>query len=70
MHWTNLSIDSYFNVIIGLDFNSNELGLIRHSGTLHMLLGVSIRSSDKLPVYVSGYTPIAEFREHTSIRFQ
>ena len=35
-----------------------------------MFLGLSNRSSDKLPVSVSGYTPIAQFREHTSIRFQ
>ena len=35
-----------------------------------MLLGLSTRNSDKFPVYVTGYTPIAQFREHTSIRFQ
>ena len=34
-----------------------------------MLLELSNLNSDKLPVYVSGYTPIAQFREHISIRF-
>ena len=35
-----------------------------------MFLGLSSRNSDNLPVDVSGYTPIAQFRENTSIRFQ
>ena len=32
-----------------------------------MLLGLSSRNSDKLPVYVNGYTPIAPFRKNTNI---
>ena len=35
-----------------------------------MLLGLSSRYSDNLPVYINGYTPIDPFRKNTSIRFQ
>ena len=35
-----------------------------------MLLGLSSRNSDNLPVYISEYAPIAPFRENKSIRFK